>query len=119
MYAREWKCRCPKRHKEDFIQYLYETGIKDTSCTHGFCGAQIFTRELADEVEITLITYWDTMESIRAFSGEDIEKAVLYPEDYKYELKPDAHATHYVVVEHQFIRDAKAVGVKNDRRRDG
>lgn len=45
MIAREWKATCPKEYKEGFIAYLYETGIKDTSNTQGFLGAQILNRE--------------------------------------------------------------------------
>ena len=103
LIARAWKARCPKRHEEGFIKYLYETGIKDTSATKGFQGAQIFQRTVKDESEITLITYWDNMESIKDYAGEDIGVAVLYPEDVKYELNPDYHVNHYEVIENTWL----------------
>ncbi len=103
MFAREWKARTPYKHKDGFINYLYETGIKDTSSTKGFKGSQILTRDLEDKVEIILITYWDSLESIKAFAGEDIGIARLYPEDEKYELEPDTFVLHYEVVESSFI----------------
>ncbi|MGD1468573.1 hypothetical protein [Vibrio harveyi] len=56
MIAREWKATCPKEYEERFIAYLYETGIKDTSSTQGFLGAQILNRDLGDIAEITLLT---------------------------------------------------------------
>lgn len=102
MIAREWKATCPQKHKEGFISYLYETGIKDTSTTDGFLGAQIFTRDLVLEVEITLITYWQSLEQIKAFAGDDISVAKLYPEDDKYELKPDTEVIHYQVNENSW-----------------
>ena len=103
MIAREWKARCPKKHEEGFVKYLYETGINDTSAIRGFQGAQIFKRTVEDESEITLITYWHSMENIKAYAGEDIGVAVLYPEDVKYELKPDYHVNHYVVIENTWL----------------
>ncbi|WP_070966870.1 antibiotic biosynthesis monooxygenase family protein [Vibrio sonorensis] len=102
MIAREWKATCPKKHEEGFIAYLYETGIKDSSAVEGFRGAQIFKRDKENEIEITLITYWQDLECIKAFSGEDIGVARLYPEDEKYQLKPDLHVLHYKVLENEW-----------------
>ena len=45
-----------------------------------------------------MITYWDSLESIKAFSGDDISKAKLYPEDDKFELDPDTFVSHYEVL---------------------
>ncbi|KXF81574.1 antibiotic biosynthesis monooxygenase family protein [Enterovibrio coralii] len=103
MIAREWKARCPKQHEQGFIDYLYETGVKETSETEGFLGAQIFNRDLDGNAEITLISYWKTLECIKAFAGEDIGIAKLYPEDDKYELDPDRHVSHYKVVENRWV----------------
>ncbi len=98
MIAREWKARCPIDQKEGFIKYLYQTGVKDTSIIDGFRDAQILSRDLEDKVEITLITYWDSLESIKAYAGDDIEVARLYPEDFRYELEPDDFVVHYEVI---------------------
>lgn len=105
MIAREWKAKCPKEHEEGFISYLYETGVKDTSVTQGFLGAQIFNRDtdISNEVEITLITYWENVECIKSFAGEDIGIAKLYPEDEQYKLKPDGHVIHYKVRENNWL----------------
>ena len=105
MIAREWKAKCPKKHEEGFISYLYETGVKDTSATKGFIGAQIFNRDTdsGNEVEITLITYWEDLECIKAFSGESIDIAKLYSEDEQYELKPDDYVLHYKVRENSWV----------------
>lgn len=105
MIAREWKCRVPEVHSKGFTDYLYETGIKDSSATPGFLGAQIFRRSFDDKVELTLITYWDKLESIEAFAGNDISVARLYPEDAAYQLEPDLSVQHYEVIERQFITE--------------
>lgn len=107
MIAREWKCIVPEAHSEGFTAYLYETGIKDSSATPGFRGAQIFRRSLTGKVELTLITYWDKLDSIKAFAGNDISQARLYPEDEVYELEPDLSVQHYEVIEHQFSAEPR------------
>lgn len=107
MIAREWKCRVPQAHSDGFTDYLHETGIKDSSATPGFRGAQIFRRSLSGKVELTLITYWDTLASITAFAGDDISQARLYPEDEVYELEPDFSVQHYEVIEHQVLPELR------------
>lgn len=107
MIAREWKCRVPDAHGAGFTAYLYETGIKDSSATPGFLGAQIFRRSLTAKIELTLITYWDNLESIKAFAGNNISQARLYPEDEIYELEPDLSVQHYEVIEHQFAAEQR------------
>jgi len=103
MIAREWKATCPKHYKKGFIDYLYQTGIKDTSATEGFLGAQIFNRDIDDSAEVTLLTYWQNLECIKAFAGENISVAKLYPEDKKFKLQPDRHVTHYQVQENMWF----------------
>lgn len=99
MIAREWKTRCPEQFKESFIQYLYQTGVSDASKTPGFKELKILSRTLGEHAEIILVTYWDCYDSIKAFAGEDISIAKLYPEDGRYHIDPDTHVTHYEVVE--------------------
>ncbi|MFC4257547.1 antibiotic biosynthesis monooxygenase family protein [Marinobacter lacisalsi] len=103
MIAREWKCRVPEAHAEGFTAYLYETGVRDSAATPGFLGAQILRRPLTGKIELTLVTYWENLDSIKAFAGEDISRARLYPEDDAFELEPDVGVQHYEVVEHGFI----------------
>jgi len=102
MYCREWKARCPKNKEKSFIKYLYQTGVKDTSETPGFKGAQILSRDIGNKIEITLNSYWESLESIKVFAGENIHVAKLYPEDSKYELEPDTFVNHYQVIENQW-----------------
>ncbi len=99
MIAREWRCVCPADNINEFIPYLSLTGIKDAKNTPGFKGAEIFKREEGASIEVTLITFWESMESIIAFAGENVEKAVLYPEDYKYGISSDLSVTHYTVAD--------------------
>lgn len=99
MIARQWKARCPQEHKAGFAEHLRRTGVRDAAATPGFRGAQIFTRAVGERAEFTLITYWESLDAIRAFAGDDIGTARLYPGDEAYELEPDAFVLHYEVIE--------------------
>jgi heme-degrading monooxygenase HmoA len=99
MIAREWKARCPQRHRAGFTGHLRRTGVHDATATPGFLGAQILVRDIGDNVEFTLITYWDSLAAITAFAGADIGVARLYPGDEAYALEPNDFVLHYEVVE--------------------
>ena len=102
MIAREWKCLCPPKHRDGFLAHLYATGVTETSRTPGFLGYQILCRDVEHQVEFTLTTYWDALETITAFAGADIGVAVLYPGDEAFEIVPEQVVRHYEVVGEAF-----------------
>lgn len=108
MIAREWKARLPANQKEEFLSYLDKTGVQDSAATEGFKGAQVLVRHLSDQVEVTLITYWDNLEVIESFAGENIGMARLYPDDEKYQLEPNRFVSHYEVAASVWPQTVKA-----------
>jgi len=63
----------------------------------------VLRRVYDDKVEFLLITLWDSWNAIKAFAGEDYEKAVYYPEDEKFLLQLDPHVLHYEVLEDSLL----------------
>lgn len=99
MIARQWRCLCPVRHREGFLEHLERTGVREARATPGYLGHQVLERTgevctRAGSVEIALITYWRDWEAIRAFAGPEPEAAVLYPGDERYGITPDRHVRH-------------------------
>ena len=45
------------------------------------------------------MTLWDSWESIRAFAGDDVERARYYPEDTRYLLELEPTVTHFEVLQ--------------------
>jgi len=43
------------------------------------------------------VSFWDSRESIEAFAGQDIEKAVFYPEDERFLAERDLTVRHYEI----------------------
>jgi heme-degrading monooxygenase HmoA len=56
-------------------------------------------REEGDRTEFITLSLWESREAIQAFAGEDIEEAVLYPEDERYLIEGESSVTHYEVVD--------------------
>ena len=98
MYHREWKCLCPRDTANGFIDYLSVTGIKDTQSINGCTGYNVLRRELNGEIEITFVSFWLELEMMKEYAGNNLYKAVLYPEDEKYRIKPDTEVRVYEVI---------------------
>ena len=61
--------------------------------------AQLFRRNLPrqDEVEFITICYFDSLDDIRAFAGEDYEQCVVLPQARKLLKRFDERSQHYEV----------------------
>jgi heme-degrading monooxygenase HmoA len=56
-------------------------------------------RDDGDRTEFITLSLWDSVDAIKAFAGEDIEAAVLYPEDERYLIDGESSITHHEVVD--------------------
>ncbi len=50
-----------------------------------------------DTAHFTLITYWENLEVIKHFAGEDYEIAKYYPKDKEYLLEFEKKVLHFEV----------------------
>lgn len=73
-------------------------GIKDRHIP-GFREIQVYRRELGNEVEFVTVMWFDTLDAVRAFAGEDYEAAYV-PEKARAILSRfDKRSQHYEVRE--------------------
>ena len=98
MIARTWHGRVPADLADEYYEYLLRTGIPDYRRTPGNRGVYVFRRREEGTVHFLLTSLWDSLTSIRAFAGEDIERARYYPEDRRYLLELEPGVTHYEVL---------------------
>ena len=97
MIARIWRGAVKAERAQDYLEYLHDTGIADYAGTPGNHGVEVLMRTAGDRTEFTLITYWDSIESVKAFAGDPPEVARFYPEDDDYLVDRDLEATHHEV----------------------
>jgi heme-degrading monooxygenase HmoA len=71
-------------------------GIRDRQII-GYRGIHLFRRNLGDEVEFITVMWFDTIEAVRAFAGEDFEVAVVPPKARALLSRFDARSQHYEV----------------------
>ena len=98
MIARMWRGVVRADDADDYAAYVQQTGIESYQQTPGNRGAWLLRRPDGDvREEIVTLSFWDSVQAIAAFAGDDIDKAVYYPEDDRYLLERDPHVVHYQV----------------------
>jgi heme-degrading monooxygenase HmoA len=60
----------------------------------GYLGVQLLKREVANEVEFTTIMWFESIEAVKNFAGEDYEKAHIDPKVASLLLRYDATSAH-------------------------
>jgi heme-degrading monooxygenase HmoA len=65
----------------------------------GFKEIQLFRREMADETEFITIMWFDSIEAVKRFAGEDYEAAVVPPKARELLVRFDERSRHYEVRE--------------------
>jgi len=83
---------------EDLLREEIFIGIRDRHIP-GFQEIQLFRRSLGDEVEFITIMWFDSIEAVAAFAGEDYEVAVVPPKARLVLKRFDARSQHYEVRE--------------------
>jgi hypothetical protein len=73
------------------------TVITDYRSTEGNQGGIALRRPLEDRVEFLMLTFWDSLESIKAFNGDDIAVAKYYDFDAEVLLEVVPNADHYEI----------------------
>jgi heme-degrading monooxygenase HmoA len=98
MIARTWRGATRAVDADAYVEYLNETGFRHFRETPGNLGT-LGLRRIADGRAIFLVvSFWESPEAVRAFAGEDIERAIFYPEDDRFLVDRDDHVTHFEVV---------------------
>jgi heme-degrading monooxygenase HmoA len=98
MIARIWQGVVRTGDADVYADYIRETGFTEYAQTSGNRGAWLLRRDQGEQTQFITLSLWDSVDAVRAFAGDDIEAAVLYPEDARY-LVGQSTVTHYQVID--------------------
>lgn len=80
MIARRWTAQAEGAEQADAYVAHFEDAVRPSlEQTTGFFGATVERVETPDEIEIVVVTRWQSMDAIGAFAGEDVDLAVVEP----------------------------------------
>jgi heme-degrading monooxygenase HmoA len=98
MIARIWHGKTKASTANDYRDFLIARAIPDYQSIIGNLGVHILRRIEGDAAHFITLTFWENAEAIKAFAGEDLEKAKYYPEDKNFLLEFEPKVTHYETV---------------------
>jgi heme-degrading monooxygenase HmoA len=98
MIVRMWHGRVPAAKARAYREFLIARAIPDYRSVPGNLSVRILERPQSEATHFITLTVWDSLESIRAFAGENVERAKYYPEDASFLLEFEPTVVHYEVV---------------------
>jgi heme-degrading monooxygenase HmoA len=97
MIARIWKARATAERVREYADYLKSTVVPELTAIHGYQGVTLLQRDQNGAVEVTVITWWESLEVIRAFAGEAVETAVVHDSAARMLIDFDRSVEHHQV----------------------
>ncbi|HEX8039520.1 MAG TPA: antibiotic biosynthesis monooxygenase [Chryseosolibacter sp.] len=95
MITRIWHGKTRAEDADKYLRYIEKTGIVAYRSTKGNLSAKILRRIEDGVCHFLTVTEWNSYDSIRAFAGEDFEKAKYYDEDKKFLLEFEEKVLHF------------------------
>ena len=98
MIVRFWHGRVPSARALDYRTFLNEVAIPDYKSVPGLVSVHVLERPEGEVTHFLTMTFWESLEAIRGFAGDDLEAAKYCPEDKQYLLEFEPHVAHYEVL---------------------
>jgi heme-degrading monooxygenase HmoA len=92
-----WHGRVEKAKARQYRQFLTDWAIPDYRSVPGNLHAYILEREDGPVTHFLTLTFWESMDAIRAFAGDDPKRAKYYPEDADFLLEFEPEVVQYEV----------------------
>jgi hypothetical protein len=92
---------------ESLLQGEIFTGIEDRGIV-GLQEIQLFRRNVGDEVEFVTVMWFDSLDAVRAFAGDDYEASVVPPAARALLSRFDERSQHYDVRERRIASTGPA-----------
>ena len=97
MIARIWWGRTKAEHYNAYLEYLEESGVAELKETPGNRGVMVLRRLDGDEAEFGVVSFWESLDDVKAFAGEDVDVARYFPDDERFLLEFTPRLKHFEV----------------------
>ncbi len=98
MIMRTWRGAVRAVDADQYLTHQASTGVREYRQTPGNTGVLVLRRTVGDLCEVTTVSFWESMEAVRRFAGEDPDRAKFYPGDDELLVEKDSYVNHYEVV---------------------
>ena len=95
--ARIWTGGVRREDADAYAARALDDGLAAYAAMPGNCGAWILRRDSGTHSEFVAFSLWDSLDALRALTGEDVETSLRHPEDDRYLIERDTTVWHYEV----------------------
>jgi len=97
MIARVWSAQTTPTQAPAYVEHLNAHVLPALRAVDGYGGSMLLERAVSGAVEVVVITFWRSLDSIRGFAGDDLEGAVVAEEAAALLTQFDRRVRHYEV----------------------
>jgi hypothetical protein len=95
MIARLWHGMVPISKGDEYFELMREIALPDYLAIPGNLGAWCLRRADGDVIHFEMLTFWEDVEAIKRFAGNDYEMAKYYDFDCNYLLEMEPRVRHF------------------------
>ena len=97
MIARIWHGWTSPENAYAYEEFLRTKMFPSIHRVQGYLGADLLRREDGQEIAFVTITRFESLDAVRAFAGENYERAVVEPEPRALLSRFDDRSEHYEI----------------------
>lgn len=97
MIARHWRGWTSLDNADAYEHLLKETVLPGLTSINGYRGGYIFRSDGEDETEFVVINFFDSLDAVKQFAGDDYTTATFEPEAKQLLKRIEPTASHYDV----------------------
>lgn len=95
--ARTWHGATPIEKSDEYLAFLRSVGISEYKDVAGNQGAFVLRRQDEEVAHFILLSFWSSIDAVKAYAGENISVARYHPNDRNYLLALEESIEHYTV----------------------
>jgi heme-degrading monooxygenase HmoA len=96
--ARLWHGVTTRENASPYEELLRGEILPGIHRVEGYRGAYLLRREVPEGAEFVTLTLFESMDAVRRFAGDDLEKAVVPEQARKLLARFDSRSVHYSVL---------------------
>jgi heme-degrading monooxygenase HmoA len=104
MIVRAWRGRAAAKNANAYVEHYRSNVLPELHRIDGFRGASLLRKDRGTEIEYIVLSRWASMEAVRAFAGDEVERAVVEPQAIAALIDFDREVGHYLVVEDLIVQ---------------
>ena len=93
--TRLWHGVTLEKKSDAYLDFLLNKGTSDYRSTPGIIGIHIWRTVNEHVAHFRTVTTWDSLNSVKKFTGGDHHRAIYYPEDKEFLLEFEPRVEHF------------------------